>query len=950
MSWIDRLKTSLAKTPPAAGDIGSIAGIPEGHPARWAFNEVQKRIDKSGGTGAEKMVAEVIKSYFEQGQGGGYMLKSAIPPAPESARSGYIGINDYGFKGKRQYIADRRYLLDLYVIANNNADVRTAVTHLRNEIFRRGLEWEPAFELKCPDCDTEYGLADAEEQEMRCKNPLRNEEGELVLDEQHNKVYPKLIPPDEEQRQYFEPFLQRCNYFGQSLENILREIEDDINTVDDGFLYVAKSYYAIPQEEEDGGGFRLHAKPEMLFRLDPVLVEFDLDQRGVPGQRHHACVLHRDNLLEVPAGEGWEYDWKGVCPVPDCNLPTKPILYKFNESYLQGGYGAAQSKVLYLFEDEVIHWSRYTPSELYGYPPLLSIYEKALTLIGMDRYLYDYFYERRVPQGIITTVTDDVQGLESRKSEVQARMAQDPHYIPWLAVNSKTGQGRTEFVRFAYSLDELNYLPVRDEIRERIAGIYGVSQLWMSSSSGIGGLNSESVPGDTPVWIRRDKKFLDCVPIAALDQATGRKDRRFEDVEALTPNGWSAIRNVWRHMTDKPIYTLRTGDAVLRVTGKHSIFANGEKKAADEVAVGDQLELVAPPIETETTLTYELAWLLGFFAAEGQVTQDRVSFSNGNRDLLRQAQSMLERVYGKKAALYEALHRSAGTVEMQDRSIAKWFLDEATATYRVSHVEWQKGHNRTAREDQTHSFKKVPALILNAPKEFMKSFLDGYTVGDGHVYVNSTISQQTTDYVLAAGLHFIYQRLGYSTRTNWRRNENENQNDVFEMSTLVEGEAGRRKGRDIVDKVHVQDDWHDYVYDIEVEDECHAFVAGVGGVRAENSQQLVVMSRVVEGAQRSYHTDVFPKLLEAFGITDWQLQLAVPEEQSELMRLQILQQRLTFAQGMGQLGFGVKWDADTETFTYSGEVEPGSAQGMPGEEGGGMEDLFGGGGGQQGGM
>jgi len=123
--------------------------------------------------------------------------------------------------------------------------------------------------------------------------------------------------------------------------------------------------------------------------------------------------------------------------------------------------------------------------------------------------------------------------------------------------------------------------------------------------------------------------------------------------------------------------------------------------------------------------------------------------------------------------------------------------------------------------------------------------------------------------------------------------------------------------------------------------------SGIGGLNAE-SQQLVVMSRVVEGAQRSYHTDVFPKLLEAFGITDWKLMLAVPEEQSELMRLQILQQRLTFAQGMGQLGFGVKWDADAELFTYSGEVKPGEAQGEMGGEGG-MEDMFGGGGGGEGG-
>jgi len=115
-----------------------------------------------------------------------------------------------------------------------------------------------------------------------------------------------------------------------------------------------------------------------------------------------------------------------------------------------------------------------------------------MTIIGMNRYLYDYFYERRVPQGAVTVVTDDVPGFKATKAEVEAKMAQDPHYIPWMAVSSKTGQGGMQFVRFAYSLDELNYLPVRDEIRERISGMYGVSQIWMQDTSESGGLNNES--------------------------------------------------------------------------------------------------------------------------------------------------------------------------------------------------------------------------------------------------------------------------------------------------------------------------------------------------------------------------------------------------------------------------------------------------------------------------
>lgn len=432
------------------------------------------------------------------------MLKSA------SSTGGMIGINDFGFKGKRQYIADRRYLLDLYVIALNNADIRTAVTHLRNEIFRRGIDIEPAFDYICDGCKREYSVTEARKAKGVCPDCVyaKNEQGDIV-DEEGKKIKLTMTPqgvvadgqpipaklrkPDDAQLRAFDEILPKANYFGQSLENVLREAEDDLNVVDDAFLYCRKKYVLTEEEEQKmlvGIEPTIKTELQQVFRLDPVLVEFDVDYKGVPGLRHHICMFHRENLLEVEPDAGWELEWKGKCPI--CGLTTRPVYFKYNEQYLQGGYGTAQTKVLYLTEDEIIHWSRYTPTETYGYPPLLSIYEKALTLIGMDRYLYDYFYERKVPQGVVTVVTDNVDGFNATKAEVESQMQRDPHYIPWMAISSKSGQGKMEFVRFAYSLDELNYLPVRDEIRERISGLYGVSSIWMASMQGTGGLNNET--------------------------------------------------------------------------------------------------------------------------------------------------------------------------------------------------------------------------------------------------------------------------------------------------------------------------------------------------------------------------------------------------------------------------------------------------------------------------
>ena len=402
------------------------------------------------------------------------LVKAALTAPTIRTAAPTIGVPDIGFKGVRQQLFQRFNLIDLYGIAHNLSTVKTAIVSLRQEVFRRGLDWEPAFAFRCSGCEVDYAEKDFDND---------NDGACLACGSQ-------LQRPNPAQRVRFERLMAKVNIFSQSFIRLLQSLEDDLNIVDDAFLFMSSQYTL----RERGGRPVITRTVKQLYRLDPVFIEFDADAQNRPGMAHHVCLAHRDNLLEVPADEGWENEWRGQCPVD--GYPTFPVIFRYVP--MSGAYGVKSGGIstdkesLYLVQGEVLHVSKYSPSELYGYSPLLAVYEKALSLIGMDRYLYDYFFERQMPQGVVTTVTDNPEDVEIRKEQILADTLNNPHYIPWLAVSSKTGQGKTEFVRFAYSLDELQFLPVQEYLERAVSGIYGVPGLFMGFQQSTGGLNNES--------------------------------------------------------------------------------------------------------------------------------------------------------------------------------------------------------------------------------------------------------------------------------------------------------------------------------------------------------------------------------------------------------------------------------------------------------------------------
>jgi hypothetical protein len=333
----------------------------------------------------------------------------------DTSSSPSIGLDHIVNTWVRHQMAYRQQLVqDLQTIAFSVAEIRTALGHITGEVFRRGME-----------------------------------------------IHPTKEKADREQLKVFNTFLTDANVFDQSLESVLRQFHNDINTVDDGFLYLVKEYY------DDGGNIK--SKVKEIRRLNPALVEFDLDQAGLPKNAHFICPMDRSDVEEVPGKSKKGYD-------------RVPAMYKYYH----------RNQHIYLRDTEIIHVSKFSPSETYGWSPILTVFEKALTLIGMDKNIYRYFFERKMPASMLMVTTDDPESLRKEREHIAAQTRLDPNYIPMVAVSSRNQRGRVDLVRLFHTLQEMDYLPVKEEIRERVGAVWGVTPAWQGAPEAFGGLSTQT--------------------------------------------------------------------------------------------------------------------------------------------------------------------------------------------------------------------------------------------------------------------------------------------------------------------------------------------------------------------------------------------------------------------------------------------------------------------------
>ena len=335
----------------------------------------------------------------------------------------------------------------LYAVSNESLILRTVLAKLRQEMFRRGYYWEKRFARKCMVCEEEYQT----EVEVckECGGGVRSPD----IDE---LTYPKWL-------------LKQENSMEQSFINVLNEIEADLNVVDDAFLILVKEYFIDPKSKEVA-----FYRVKEIMRGDPIFMRIVADKRGVRGGRYKTCLIHRDQIKTHAEDDSCEVCGADLHDVHYVNM-------------------AGSGKTQYFVEGEVLHVSKYKPSKLYGRSPVNTMWRQAMTLTAMDNYIYTAYQKRRMPKGIVSVTTDNLESMKSFWKAVDEKMERDPHYVPKVGIESSTGRGGVNWIKFMDTLEEMQYIAVRDEIRNRIAAFYGVSSVFMVDSGKTGGLNNEGM-------------------------------------------------------------------------------------------------------------------------------------------------------------------------------------------------------------------------------------------------------------------------------------------------------------------------------------------------------------------------------------------------------------------------------------------------------------------------
>ena len=343
--------------------------------------------------------------------------------------------------------------------------------------------------------------------------------------------------------------------------------------------------------------------------------------------------------------------------------------------------------------------------------------------------------------------------------------------------------------------------------------------------------NHECVSSHTPLIIRRDG-FVNVVTPDELVplRRKGRSVQTFDlpGVEIWDGTTWTPVRAITathrRTMDpDHRMLSIQARAGAVTVTAHHHMLdGQHEVLPAHAVRANSTLALAEdfPQMSALTTLTPELAELLGLLTAEGYVSTDgTIQFTNTDERLRDRAADLWSRLFmGVTTTRFHPSGwpngRDVGQLYLRgDSNIGRWLRDQLY---------------------NDNGFKRVPPLVLNSSREIQHVYLQGYYAGDGLKAGNGE-SVKTNSPLLAQGLCWLYAIQG-----RWCSVYVEHRGEQTYYQMNIRADQGiRQKGQHLrkpADEVRRVDDapgTDEWVFDLETGS--GVFCAGVGRIIVHNS-------------------------------------------------------------------------------------------------------------------
>ncbi len=389
-------------------------------------------------------------------------------------------------------------LIMIYELADNQDALRISIETINREMFKNGFEVVEKYKYKCNNCGKEFdgkpsasdgfdlptdgSRADSkggkEKKEVKKGEktegltdslPTRSEELAKEKPECDDCGSNDILRPKPENRKILQN-LYTCfvNNNDQTIEDVSRMLERDLEIADNAYLLLLKNYYI-----NDSTGEIDLKKTEIkeLIRIDPPQVAMIADSDGRIGfddKRNAVFVCprfeHRDKRLTKPQCDR-------------CGAKALKALLEVSSVY---SVGIPQPKRVIYAQGEVI-WvaGKYKPGLIYGFSPIYALWSKVMSLTHMDEYIRKYFDKMRPPRGLLVVASRNYETFRKSWNALEQRAIEDPYMIhPLLVESEKGGRQMAQWIDFTGSLKELQFIDIRRELRQIIGAAFGVLPLY----------------------------------------------------------------------------------------------------------------------------------------------------------------------------------------------------------------------------------------------------------------------------------------------------------------------------------------------------------------------------------------------------------------------------------------------------------------------------------------